>query len=576
MIKLIKHNPYRTLGVLSNTPLKERIANQNKLNAFAKIGKSVIFQNDFDKIIEEIPLRAPENIAAAINAINLDRDQLKHSLFWFISASPIDGIALKYLQSKDIIKAKELFQKRESFSSLINLGVLAFIEGNFAEGYASISKVIHNESYRTDLLETLGLQNITLSENEIAAMFIADLLTEIPATKLLSAVNNPSDKTIISDKAVNEPIAEINAAISAAKSVNSKDANANLIAGTTLMNSTKTPLKQVRDIVGATSPKYQMVADNLAKQILQCGINYYNNAPDDDVESPRKAMPLQAYALQIAIGQLTKDRCQENYDILKKAVNNMPPVEVAVETRKVKEELRKFCTQPDKIAYSITLLNNTKSLLLTIKTRLGATNSFYLSLSTQVVGNALHNLIEEVNAAQNYFSAVVKAIKESGVDPGLLNYLGDEHSPAKIIDSKVKPVLREAWRAITIIDTFDMESDFRTNRYNVNRKYLKEMCDSLGISTYTSTARTSITPRTTPRPTTTKATTTSRPTSSSSSSSTKSQKEWYENGCLVAFIAWIVIGLIAGAICEANDGDFSAGFCISGFIVLLFSRIFSD
>ena len=259
---------------------------------------------------------------------------------------------MKYLQSKDIIKAKELFQKRESFSSLINLGVLAFIEGNFAEGYANISKVIHNESYRVDLLETLGLQNITLSENEIAEMFIADLLTEIPATKLLSAVNNSSDKAIISEKAVNEPIAEINAAISAAKSVNSKDANANLTAGMVLMNSTKTALKQVRDIVGVTSTKYQMVADNLAKQILQCGINYYNNASDDDVESPRKAMPLQAYALQIAIGQLTKDRCQENYDILKKAVDDMPPAEVAIETRKVKEELRRFCQQPDKISHS--------------------------------------------------------------------------------------------------------------------------------------------------------------------------------------------------------------------------------
>ena len=433
MIKLIKHNPYRTLGVLSNTPLRERIANQNKLNAFAKIGKSVIFPYDFDGIIEEVPLRTPENIAAAITAINLDSYQLKHSLFWFINASPIDGVALKYLQSKDIIKAKELFQKRESFSSLINLGVLAFIEGNFAEGYANISKVIHNESYRVDLLETLGLQNITLSENEIAEMFIADLLTEIPATKLLSAVNNSSDKAIISEKAVNEPIAEINAAISAAKSVNSKDANANLTAGTVLMNSTKTALKQVRDIVGVTSTKYQMVADNLAKQILQCGINYYNNASDDDVESPRKAMPLQAYALQIAIGQLTKDRCQENYDILKKAVDDMPPAEVAIETRKVKEELRRFCQQPDKISHSITLLNNTK----------------------------------------------------------------------------VKPVLREAWKATTIMDGFDMETDFRTKRYIPNRSSLKEMCETLHISTSsssyqsssrasTTTTRTTTPPRTTP------------------------------------------------------------------------------
>lgn len=537
MIKLIKHNPYRTLGVLSNTPLRERIANQNKLNAFAKIGKSVIFPYDFDGIIEEVPLRTPENIAAAITAINLDSYQLKHSLFWFINASPIDGVALKYLQSKDIIKAKELFQKRESFSALINLGVLAFIEGNFAEGYANISRVIHNESYRVDLLETLGLQNITLSENEIAEMFIADLLTEIPATKLLSAVNNSSDKAIISEKAVNEPIAEINAAISAAKSVNSKDANANLTAGTVLMNSTKTPLKQVRDIVGATSTKYQMVADNLAKQILQCGINYYNNASDDDIESPRKAMPLQAYALQIAIGQLTKDRCQENYDILKKAVDNMPPAEVAIETRKVKEELRRFCQQPDKISYSITLLNSTKTLLQTIKTKLGATNSFYLSLSTQVVGNALHNIIEEVNEAQNYFGAFVKAIKESGIDPALLNYLGDEHSPAKLLDSKVKPVMREAWRATIIMDEFDMESDFRTKRYSPNRSSLKDMCDTLRISTSSSSYQSSSRASTTP----TRATTPPRTTTSSSS--TSSSDDGLPVGCLVVIIIVIIIFL---------------------------------
>ena len=458
MIKLIKHNPYRTLGVLSNTPLRERIANQNKLNAFAKIGKSVIFLYDFDGIIEEVPLRTPENIAAAITAINLDSNQLKHSLFWFINASPIDGIALKYLQSKDIIKAKELFQKRESFSSLINLGVLAFIEGNFAEGYANISKVIHNESYRTDLLETLSLQNITLSENEIAEM--------------LSAVNNPSDKEIISEKAVNEPIAEINTAISAAKSVNSKDANANLTAGTVLMNSTKTALKQVRDIVGATSTKYQMVADNLAKQILQCGINYYNNASDDDVESPRKAMSLQAYALQIAIGKLTKDRCQENYDILKKTVDNMPPAEVAIETRKIKEELRKFCQQPDKISHSITLLN-----------------------------------------------------------------LDDEHSPAKIIDSKVRPVLREAWKATTIMDGFDMESDFRTKRYIPNRNSLKDMCETLHISTSSSSYQSSS------RASTTTTRTTTPPRTTPPSSSTSSSDDGLPVGCWVVIIIAIIIFL---------------------------------
>ena len=98
MIKLIKHNPYRTLGVLSNTPLRERIANQNKLNAFAKIGKSVIFLYDFDGIIEEVPLRTPENIAAAITAINLDSNQLKHSLVYKCVSNRWNSIEIPTVQ----------------------------------------------------------------------------------------------------------------------------------------------------------------------------------------------------------------------------------------------------------------------------------------------------------------------------------------------------------------------------------------------------------------------------------------------------------------------------------------------
>lgn len=215
----------------------------------------------------------------------------------------------------------------------------------------------------------------------------------------------------------------------------------------------------------------------------------------------------------------------------------MPPAEVAIETRKVKEELRRFCQQPDKISYSITLLNSTKTLLQTIKTKLGATNSFYLSLSTQVVGNALHNVIEEVNEAQNYFGALVKVIKESGIDPALLNYLEDEHSPAKLLDSKVKPVMREAWRATIIMDEFDMESDFRTKRYSPNRSSLKDMCDTLRISTSSSSYQYSSRASTTP----TRATTPPRTTTSSSS--TSSSDDGLPVGCWVVIIIVIIIFL---------------------------------
>ena len=163
-------------------------------------------------------------------------------------------------------------------------------------------------------------------------------------------------------------------------------------------------------------------------------------------------MALQAYALSIAVGQLTKDRCKKNCDTLKRAIDNMPPAEVALEARKVKEELKKFCNLPDKVSYSVTLLNNTKPLLQVIKSKLGVDNSFYLSLSTQVIGNALHNVIEEVNQAQNNLSG-----------------------------SDIVLVIIEAWSAILLMDSFDMEYEFKTKRYNPNRQTLERMRNSIGI-----------------------------------------------------------------------------------------------
>ena len=529
------------------------MGNQNRLAAFAKVGKEVAFPNDFATILTDKPIRTPDSIAAANTAINLDKDQLKYALFWFISGSPMDDIALRHLQAGNRKKAEEIFQKKETYSSLINSGVLAFIDGNTATGFDNISKVVHNSAYRAELLQALGIANLQISEDDLAELVIAELLKEVSASKLLSTCTNATDRDIVSKSALDEPISAINSAIAVAKNADTKNPEASLAAGTKLMNSTKAPLKAVKDIEGASSPQYQMVADNVAKQVLQCGINYYNNAPESDVESPRKAMVLQSYALSIAVGQLTKDRCKENYDILKQAVDNMPPAEVAIEARKVKDELIKFCQLPDKISHSVTLLNSTKPLLQAIKSKLGATNSFYLSLSTQVVGNALHNIIEEVNQAQNYFMAVIKAVKESGIDPSLLNYIGDDHSPAKIIDNKVKPVMREAWNATVLMDSFDMESDFKTNRYNPNRQSLKEMCESLKISTRFSTPRPS-----TPRVPAPKTTTTTRTTTLRTSSSNNSTAKEKNSGWSAFWIATLICAVI-GAMANGSEGFFCGG-----------------
>ena len=199
-----------------------------------------------------------------------------------------------------------------------------------------------------------------------------------------------------------------------------------------------------------------MIADKLGLEILQCGIDYFNGS--DEPEAAHKAMDLQKYAQSIVVEQMAKDRCKENVDILQKIIDDLPPLEVYAEDKAIKEELRKYCQLPDKICHADTLLNNTKPHVQSIKSKLGASNSYYLKISTQIVGNALINIIAEVNEAQT-------------------------RSIADLEITLIKTVLGKAWGAITKMDGFDMEPDFKSGKYNTNRSILKELCQKLGVPT---------------------------------------------------------------------------------------------
>ncbi len=270
-------------------------------------------------------------------------------------------------------------------------------------------------------------------------------------------------------------------------------------------------------------------------------------------------MKMQKYSLSVVVGTLAKQRCEENIRILQGIIDNLPPKEVMTEGKAIKAELSKFVRLPDKISYAVNLLNNTKPHLQSIKQKLGANNAYYLKLSTQIVGNALHNIVEEVNAVQNDPQIAFRLQLGIGLDPTSMD--------------KIKSAVREAWKATTIMDDFDLESDFRSH-YNENRNTLKSMCNQMGISTYVSRPSTSSRPI--PRSTTSSAsrsTAQSRPSSAYSGTTNSSTSSSKDNGCLTAIIVYIIASVVIGGIIAAMGGDFVVGFVIAGFIALF---IFSN
>ena len=510
-MKIINNNPYRQLGVYSTSTQKEVVANQGKMKAFLKVGRQVSFPLDLNGLLPDV-LRTEQSVADATSKLSLPTEQLKYAQFWFSKNTQLDEIACGKLTNGDIDGAIEIWNKKSSASSLQNLLVCALIKNQLGNAI-SYAQTLYS-SYSDEFVKMVLGDNALATSDNLAHDFLDILCDEFKPTQFLGYITNSEWKEFVGSKSTKPIIDKLTSAIDVCKSSRGKGPTARLNAGTKLMNDTKADITQLKQFVSTSDLQYQMIADKLGLEILQCGIDYYNDS--DAPEAARKAMVLQKYAQSVVVGKMAKDRCKENVDILTRIIAELPPSEVFAEDRAIKEELRKFTRLPDKISYSMNLLNNTKPHLQAIKSKLGSSNGYYLKISTQVVGNALHNVIEEVNALQN--------------DPNFKVNMILGKSAAL---SSLRSVLRSAWQATKLMDTFDMESDFKNSRYDENRRTLSNMCSQVGVSTYTSSSSSS-----SYRPA-------SRPAAAYSSTSSSNSSDDTNWGCIIGIIIAIIIFCIA-------------------------------
>ncbi len=458
-MNILQNNPYRLLGVYSNSPTKERLANHNRMKAFLKVGKPVSFPLDLSKYLSEIN-RTESSVADAETKLTLPKDQILYAQFWFIKETPLDDVAFNNLVDGKIDKAEEIWRKRECASSLQNRIVCALMCGKYAEAISLAETLYGDALYVGQLVANIVGVGGNIDVSNLVFSFIDVLCDEIGASKMLTITTNTTWKDHIKDKAVKPVIVHIQDAINVAKKSKGKGSSARYEAGKVLINVTKQLLSQLRFLLSSSEIQYQTIVDKLGLEILQCGIDYYNNSEEPD--AAKKAMELQGYAKTIVVGQMATDRCTENVDILQKIIDAQPPSEVYAEDTAIKEELHKYCQLPDKTCHAVTLLNNARPHLQNIKDKLGTTNKYYLKVSTLVVSNALHNLIEEVNTAQ------------------------------KLTASETRKALREAWKAILIMDAFDMDKEFRENRYTSNRSVLKDLYEHHNVASHPYIAATAL------------------------------------------------------------------------------------
>lgn len=448
MLKIVEKNPYRILGVYSNARPAEIVANCDDMEAYLSIGQTVSLDLDLNNLMPELE-RSADSVDNAKKRINLPKDKLKYALFWFFKDSSSEH-AMNHLKNGDFGSANSVFEIEDSFSTRINQSVVALMQNNLGTAISRMSEMIHDGNSRDAFVNAICGNTFTLGEDEMAHLYIDTLLEEIPASTLMESFQengvSEEDNIYLKEKAVDEPISRINTEISKAKSVARDDAEANYRAGKALMKNTKNDLAKVKNMSGASDMRYQMLADDLANAILQCGINYFNNSDDDD--DIEKALTIQQYACNIAVGKLCRDRCNQNVAILKKKKEEQA---ISSDLSFIAGELQSFKSKTSSIDNAKNFVNICIPHLNNIKNQLGSSNVLYLQISSAVANNALGMFVSVINNAQQTVSI----------------------APTSALNS-LKSKINAAVSVMDLIGGLDMTSGERTH-FNRNKSSLNDI-----------------------------------------------------------------------------------------------------
>lgn len=327
-MKVIEQNPYRIAGILANASTKELERQKTKLKAYTKVGKEI--KSDFDFEILTNISRTEESTNLAFSNIEQNHDKVNHALFWFLEASPFDKTAIEYLKNGNEIKASEIWLKittdkevnSKNYSALNNIGTIKLLSSNkldIQEGIQTKIQLINSPHFK-DFVHEVADETYTIDSQKQSEILIDELLSQFKNqysnSETLELFNKCDGFTrqYLSKKLMEEPIRKIELQIENSKKNRKTNKDKAYDVGINLYTTTKKDLNHLISILGSSNLKYKTVADQLAHEIMQCGIDYFNeqtknNSINNHLESARK---LTKIAESIAVGQLVKDRIKDS------------------------------------------------------------------------------------------------------------------------------------------------------------------------------------------------------------------------------------------------------------------------
>ena len=495
-MKAILDNPYRILGLLVGASAREQDRQINRLKQY--IAAEDTPPPDFSFPVLGTLNRTLETVEGAASKLHLDRDKMNAALFWFYEGDSVsDKPALKALKVSSMLYAATIWSNQivreetiteNNCSAYHNYSTLLLWQSLRNK---SINQTFLEEGIRmklqfldSDFMEELKLkatdETFKITKKTVQLAFLNSLQQELEQTGEITSIQwieilsqlNFSAKEEYLNSFIQKPIGEIEKEIETAQTKRNANKANTANAGNELYRSVENELRQLQSVLGIDHIRYSSIADKVANEILQCGIDFFNQYKDSSTDPCNTSIWLIQRAKSIAVNTVCKQRCDENIDELQKWINNAhvrgKERQIAVPLTFITDKLQLFKSQSNSIDNARKLIVLCKPKLDEIKIVLGAHDDYYLQLSSAVV-----------NSAQNMLVAIVnKVYDERHMDI----YLSSLHPKVTSL-SELKSIVNKAYNVMISMQTMDMLPELRV-QFNNNKSTLLEVKKTIGGTGY--------------------------------------------------------------------------------------------
>lgn len=203
------------------------------------------------------------------------------------------------------------------------------------------------------------------------------------------------------------------------------------------------------------------------KEALQCIIDYYNNATDQD-EVVEEAYNLTFSLSFDAHGTIHCQRVKDNQAIFKKHLEELPPKSIRYYDTLLTARIKEYENEPSTISHALRFIRDCAPYLMSIKAVIGETHNYYVNVSTRVAAMVVNDVIDDFNK------------QSDDILPRIKNVSFWEKQ--KLIE-QFKSLVTTAATAMYQLTFFAMEDSYKNQRFQKNYDIIKKQAIDCGAIT---------------------------------------------------------------------------------------------